>query len=79
MYNRCGGCSLQHMIYEKTLLFKRQVVIDNLTRIGGLENITVKDTIGMENPYNYRNKAQYPVGEGKEDPVSDFMQNAVMK
>ena len=72
VYNRCGGCSLQHMIYEKTLLFKRQVVIDNLTRIGGLENITVKDTIGMENPYNYRNKAQYPVGEGKEDPVSGF-------
>lgn len=72
VYKRCGGCSLQHMNYEKTLEFKRQVVIDNLTRIGGLSDVEVNETLGMENPLNYRNKAQYPVGMGKEGPVAGF-------
>lgn len=71
-YKRCGGCSLQHMSYEKTLAFKKQVVIDNLTRIGGLSEISVHDTIGMKNPLNYRNKAQYPISMGKNGPVSGF-------
>ncbi len=71
-YKRCGGCSLQHMSYGKTLEFKRQVVKDNLERIGGLQNITVNNTIGMDNPKNYRNKAQYPVGVDKEGVVAGF-------
>lgn len=71
-YKRCGGCSLQHMTYEKTLAFKKQVVTDNLARIGGLQDIKVHDTLGMKDPVNYRNKAQYPVGMGKEGPVSGF-------
>lgn len=71
-YKRCGGCSLQHMTYEKTLDFKRQVVKDNLERIGGLADITVSNTIGMSNPKNYRNKAQYPVGSGVEGAVAGF-------
>jgi len=72
VYKRCGGCSLQHMSYEKTLKFKRQVVIDNLTRIGGLKDVKVNETIGMANPLNYRNKAQYPIGPGKDGPVAGF-------
>ena len=72
VYKRCGGCSIQHMTYEKTLAFKRQVVLDNLTRIGGLDNVQVNETIGMERPFSYRNKAQYPVGMGKTGPVSGF-------
>ena len=72
VYKRCGGCSLQHMTYEKTLEFKRQVVKDNLERIGGLEDIYVNETIGMDNPRNYRNKAQYPVGMGREGTVAGF-------
>lgn len=72
VYKRCGGCSLQHMSYEKTLEFKRQVVKDNLERIGGLADISVNNTIGMDNPKNYRNKAQYPVGKGKEGIVAGF-------
>lgn len=72
VYKRCGGCSLQHLSYEKTLEFKRQVVIDNLTRIGGLSDIAVNNTLGMENPINYRNKAQYPIGIGKDGPVAGF-------
>ncbi|NLY19115.1 MAG: 23S rRNA (uracil(1939)-C(5))-methyltransferase RlmD, partial [Clostridiaceae bacterium] len=71
-YKRCGGCSLQHMTYTETLRFKKNVVIDNLTRIGGLPNIFVHDTVGMEAPYRYRNKAQYPVGIGKTGIISGF-------
>ena len=72
VYKRCGGCNLQHMTYERTLQFKRQVVIDNLERIGGLEGIQVEPVIGMETPKRYRNKAQYPVGMGKNGPIAGF-------
>ena len=48
VYKRCGGCSLQHMSYERTLKFKRQAVMDNLERIGGLSGIQVKPVIGMD-------------------------------
>lgn len=60
-YKRCGGCSLRHMTYESTLKLKRKIV-KNLVNKGLKEKIEVLETIGMENPYNYRNKAQYPVG-----------------
>lgn len=60
-YKRCGGCSLRHMTYESTLKLKRQVV-QNLVNKGLKKKVEVLETIGMENPYNYRNKAQYPVG-----------------
>lgn len=59
-YKRCGGCSLRHMTYESTLKLKRQVV-QNLVNKGLKKKVEVLETIGMENPYNYRNKAQYPV------------------
>lgn len=62
---RCGGCQLQHMSYEGQLEFKRKKVLDCIERIGGFENIYVNKTIGMENPIRYRNKAQFPVGMGK--------------
>ena len=58
---RCGGCTLQHLEYKKQLELKKNKVKQNLIRIGGFENVEVKDTIGMENPYHYRNKSQYPV------------------
>lgn len=72
VYKRCGGCSLQHMTYEKTLDFKKQTVVDNLARIGGLDDIVVNDTIGMKTPMRYRNKAQYPVGVGDYGVVAGF-------
>ena len=63
-YKRCGGCSLRHIEYNKTLEMKRDVVQNLVNK--ALENkITVNDTIGMEKPYYYRNKAQYPFGTNK--------------
>ncbi len=58
---QCGGCSLQHLSYEGQLEFKTNKVRQNLARIGGFTDIEVMPTLGMEHPYNYRNKAQYPV------------------
>ncbi|MCI1959869.1 MAG: 23S rRNA (uracil(1939)-C(5))-methyltransferase RlmD [Clostridia bacterium] len=63
---RCGGCTLQHLRYSAQIDFKTKKVYDALTRIGKFNNPDVKKCIGMENPYNYRNKAQYPVGEYKD-------------
>lgn len=93
IYDQCGGCQLQHMSYEGQLEWKRQIVVDNLTRIGKLnvaemkthpqvdnlssdmedthsagdkpvyEGIQVLKTLGMQEPWRYRNKAQVPMGE----------------
>lgn len=72
VYNRCGGCSLQHMNIKAALKFKTDMVIENIRRIGKLKDIVVHNTIGMENPFNYRNKAQYPVGKLKDELVVGF-------
>lgn len=65
--SRCGGCQLQHVSYSAQLDLKTKKVQDSLERIGKLTGITVRPTIGMQNPYYYRNKAQFPVKmkEGK--------------
>ncbi|MCG0275846.1 MAG: 23S rRNA (uracil(1939)-C(5))-methyltransferase RlmD [Thermosediminibacteraceae bacterium] len=67
----CGGCSLQHLSYKGQLDFKTQKVKDNLERIGHIYT-EVLETVGMENPLKYRNKAQYPVGEKDGRPVLGF-------
>ncbi len=69
---QCGGCQLQHLSYEGQLAFKTQKVKDNLERIGGLRGIEVKAALGMENPWRYRNKAQFPVGGAIDDPKIGF-------
>jgi len=64
-YKRCGGCNLRHIDYEETLNMKQNVV-QNLVN-STLENkIEVNKTIGMGNPFHYRNKAQYPIGIDKD-------------
>lgn len=62
---QCGGCQLQTMSYEAQLRFKEQKVRNNLQRIGGLEDIPMEPIVGMENPWRYRNKAQFPFGSDK--------------
>ena len=55
----CGGCVLQHLQYEKQLEFKRNHVQDCINKFSKI-NIEVNDCIGMDNPFNYRNKSQVP-------------------
>jgi len=59
-YQRCGGCNLRHVQYEKTLDMKKDIV-QNLVNKTLDKNVQVKNVVGMENPFYYRNKAIYPV------------------
>ncbi len=72
IYKRCGGCNIQHMTYEEQLRFKTCRVKDVMDRIGKLKIAKIHDTIGMEIPYNYRNKVQLPVGRKNEDIIVGF-------
>lgn len=65
----CGGCQLQELSYEKQLEFKRNKVANNLKKIGHLDNVAVNPVIGMEEPFRYRNKAQFPVGLNKDGEI----------
>ena len=64
-FGRCGGCSLQHLSYCAQLEFKTKMVRDALIRIGGIKDPKVHEAIGMENPWRYRNKGQFPVAGEK--------------
>lgn len=67
-YKRCGGCNLRHVKYDETLKIKQNLVQSLVNKT--LKNkIKVKETIGMERPYYYRNKAQFPIGKDKENNV----------
>ena len=63
---RCGGCQIQAMSYEAQLAFKTRKVENNLRRIGKFEEIPMETIIGMEEPFHYRNKAQFPFGKNRE-------------
>ncbi len=72
-FKRCGGCKLQHMDYKTQLDFKWERVKDCIKKIGGLSEDLVEYPIGMEeNPYQYRNKVQLPIGMVKGKPVLGF-------
>lgn len=99
IFDKCGGCQLQHMDYAAQLAWKRQLVVDNLTRIGKLQvlgepklrhgdsqesveaapseagssqGIQVHATLGMNEPWRYRNKAQVPIGVTEGGLVGGF-------
>ncbi|NUU61124.1 23S rRNA (uracil(1939)-C(5))-methyltransferase RlmD [Paenibacillus agri] len=110
IYDMCGGCQLQHMDYAAQLAWKRQLVVDNLERIGKLQvtggrsasgssvdngagvvpnvsngndsadgttalptsGIIVRPTLGMDEPWRYRNKAQVPIGDSEGGLVGGF-------
>ncbi len=73
LHKRCGGCQIQALFYEKQLEFKNNKVRNNLMRIGGFseEDLSAKmaPPVGIDDPYRYRNKAQYPVGRDKEGNI----------
>lgn len=62
IYKKCGGCQLQHLSYDGQLNFKTQKVRDVVHRIGKINDAAIHDTLGMVEPYRYRNKVQLPVG-----------------
>ena len=64
-YKRCGGCRLRHINYKETLNMKKNVV-QNLVNKQLEQKVKVQEVLGMEEPYHYRNKAQYPIGKDKE-------------
>ena len=69
----CGGCQIMQLDYENQLEIKRNTVLENLIRIGKLEDPKVEKTIGMKDPYYYRNKVQFPVGLDKNNrPIMGF-------
>ncbi len=72
-HRQCGGCQLQPLSYEKQLQFKQKKIRGNLIRIGGLAPEYVDEhmepIVGMEEPFRYRNKAQYPVGTDREGNI----------
>lgn len=57
----CGGCSWQHIPYHKQLEFKTEQVRDHIERIGELDGGIVKDGIGAEREFYYRNKMEYSI------------------
>ena len=63
-FNRCGGCDLRHIEYSETLKIKQEKV-QNLVNKMLKTKIKVSNTIGMDNPLYYRNKAIYPIKEDK--------------
>ena len=69
----CGGCQMQELDYAEQLKFKEKKVFNHLKRIGGMEEIPMEPIIGMEHPWRYRNKAQFPIGTGKDgQPIAGF-------
>ncbi len=58
-FGTCGGCHFQHMRYEAQLRWKRQIVADQLARIGGLESPNVLEAIPSPAPFHYRNHVQF--------------------
>lgn len=74
---RCGGCQIQEMSYDRQLVFKDQKIRGNLERIGGFTkdqiDTVMQLVVGMEHPFGYRNKAQFPFGTDKEgNPITGF-------
>ncbi len=67
---QCGGCQIQALAYSQQLSFKNKKVRDHLVRIGGFAEAEIdacmQPIIGMEEPYRYRNKAQFPIGTDRE-------------
>ncbi len=74
VYGQCGGCQLQHMTYPEQLRIKRDAIWQAVERYTNLdpEELDIRPTMGMDNPYNYRNRAQMPVGYDEDGVMVGF-------
>ncbi len=66
---QCGGCQIQAVAYEAQLKFKENLIENHLRRIGGFSEIPMEPIVGMEYPYRYRNKAQFPIGTDRDGNI----------
>ena len=69
---QCGGCQIQELDYQKQLDIKTNEVKQVISRIGKLDDVVIHDTLGMEHPFRYRNKAQFPIQKKDNMPVIGF-------
>lgn len=74
VFYRCGGCQLQHMSYEMQLKMKQEQVKNTLHKIAHLSDVPVHSTLGMDDPWRYRNNVQIPVGEKDGELITGFYQ-----
>ncbi|ANS73600.1 23S rRNA methyltransferase [Paenibacillus yonginensis] len=70
VFGICGGCQIQHMSYEGQLKAKEDLVREAFSRYSGLENIRMKPMLGMDHPWDYRNKAQLQLGMRQEGVIA---------
>ncbi|MDY0209465.1 MAG: 23S rRNA (uracil(1939)-C(5))-methyltransferase RlmD [Bacilli bacterium] len=70
-YGKCGGCQLQHIDYQEQLNQKKLLVVEAFERYyeGDYSRVKFNETLGMENPWNYRNKTQLPTRHDGEKVV----------
>ncbi len=78
IYEKCGGCQLQHLKYSQTLIEKRQLILDSFDRYIDFRvpREHVKDTMGADNPKYYRNKASLPVENKKRNEIGMYQANS---
>lgn len=71
VYNKCGGCQLQHLAYSEQLAFKNDIVKQALIKYKpkGYQNYLLKPTIGMSEPWHYRNKLQFQIRKDEKEKV----------
>ncbi|MEF2290704.1 23S rRNA (uracil(1939)-C(5))-methyltransferase RlmD [Virgibacillus dokdonensis] len=74
VYYKCGGCQLQHMSYHLQLEMKRNQVKNVMRKIAHMDHVPVHPTLGMTDPWRYRNKVQIPVGEKEGAIITGFYQ-----
>lgn len=72
VFGRCGGCTLQMLAYPEQLALKKRIVKAALQKTLEDRSVLVRPTIGMKDPWGYRNKVQYPVGRDGKFPVIGF-------
>ena len=74
IHRQCGGCQIQALSYEKQLEYKNRKVLNHLVRIGGFDEALIRSLmlpiVGMKDSFRYRNKAQFPVGYGRDGEIA---------
>jgi 23S rRNA (uracil1939-C5)-methyltransferase len=68
----CGGCTFQHLRYEKQLEYKKGHIRDSISRIGAIDNVLVHDVIPSDRIYGYRNKMEFSFSDRCWLPAEEY-------